>query len=286
MFSLALSGGGLLGAAHLGVLDVLHEEGMSPLAVAGASAGGLVASMWALDVPIHRMIDFGRQVTRHPTDYFDLNWRGIADDLWAALGSPATGLLSPARFVKGLLALSPQAQTTDDWRHPCAIVSVDIAGLCPVAFTQSNTPPPSAGWQVQRHRPLMLALSATMALPGLFEAPRVGPSVLVDGGVTDTVPADWAYALSAEPVVAVNVAQALPENGSYFGIAEVLARSEAFCTQASAQLRARHLPVFTIAPDTRHVPFFGFHDYDRLIEAGRQAAFAALPNLRQFLGAR
>lgn len=44
---IALSGGSLRGAAHIGVLDVLYEAGIRPDMIAGASAGSVVASLFA-----------------------------------------------------------------------------------------------------------------------------------------------------------------------------------------------------------------------------------------------
>ena len=42
-----LSGGGVRGAAHLGVLRALREAGLVPNAIAGTSAGALVGAMMA-----------------------------------------------------------------------------------------------------------------------------------------------------------------------------------------------------------------------------------------------
>ena len=44
---LALGGGGARGAAHIGVLQQLHQAGVKVDAVAGASAGSLIGAMYA-----------------------------------------------------------------------------------------------------------------------------------------------------------------------------------------------------------------------------------------------
>lgn len=46
-FGLALSGGGAKGAAHVGVLMALYEQGIVPDVVAGTSAGSIVAGCLA-----------------------------------------------------------------------------------------------------------------------------------------------------------------------------------------------------------------------------------------------
>ena len=45
---LALSGGGIRGIAHAGVLKALEENGIKPSVIGGTSAGGLIASLYAL----------------------------------------------------------------------------------------------------------------------------------------------------------------------------------------------------------------------------------------------
>ncbi|MCL8208411.1 MAG: patatin-like phospholipase family protein [Actinomycetia bacterium] len=283
-FALALSGGGLLGAAHLGVLAVLDEAGLQPAAVAGTSAGGLVAGLLALGVPARRIQEVGAAVAARPWDYFGVNAEGLLHDLWPGGRRPATGLISPRRFLQALLALAPRARSTRDWLCPCAVTAVDVVSLTAVAFAHPAPPPPRGGpWLVVDDVPLELALGATMAIPGLFVAPRWGRRVLVDGGVADTLPMDWARALGPDRVVAVTVTAPPPVEGETLGITGVLSRADAYWTETLSRLRAPRAPVFTIAPDTTGVPFFGFGDYAKLVEAGRRAAAAALPDLLAFL---
>ena len=46
-FTLVLSGGGLKGLAHIGVLRALEEHGLVPSLVVGSSIGSLIAAAWA-----------------------------------------------------------------------------------------------------------------------------------------------------------------------------------------------------------------------------------------------
>ena len=45
---LALSGGGIRGIAHAGVIKALEEHGIRPNIIGGTSAGGIIASLYAL----------------------------------------------------------------------------------------------------------------------------------------------------------------------------------------------------------------------------------------------
>lgn len=54
-FGIALAGGGIRGAAHVGVLLALEENGLRPESAAGTSAGGIVAGLYAAGVSAARL---------------------------------------------------------------------------------------------------------------------------------------------------------------------------------------------------------------------------------------
>ena len=54
-FTLVLSGGGLKGLAHIGVLKALEERGMRPSLIVGSSMGSMVAGAWAAGMPLDEM---------------------------------------------------------------------------------------------------------------------------------------------------------------------------------------------------------------------------------------
>lgn len=284
MFSLALSGGGILGAAHLGVIQVLEEKKVKPLAVAGTSAGGLVASLVASGVGSAAMIGWGKRVSGAPWDYFDLNIRGLVEEIWPDSGKPAAGLINPGKFLASLLDLAPQIGSIEEWIMPCAVIAVDIATMSPVVFSPvRDLHPPEPGWQIINRADLLWALGSTMAMPGLFDGVRRKSHMYVDGGIANTLPADWAYQLGPGPVLSVNVAPTSVQNGQNMGIADILSRSEAFVTQYLANVENRGYPVMTISPPTQGTPFFGFQDFDHLVETGRESALKLWPQIEPFI---
>ena len=54
-FTLVLSGGGLKGLAHIGVLKALEERGMRPSLIVGSSMGSMVAGAWAAGMTLDEM---------------------------------------------------------------------------------------------------------------------------------------------------------------------------------------------------------------------------------------
>src|SRR4051812_42011929 len=54
-FTLVLSGGGLKGLAHIGVLRALEERGLVPNLVVGSSIGSLIGAAWAAGASVDQM---------------------------------------------------------------------------------------------------------------------------------------------------------------------------------------------------------------------------------------
>lgn len=71
---LALAGGGVKGAAHIGVLKALEENGIRVNAVAGTSIGSIVASLYAMGYSTEKMLEifkyFAKEIMRTDARHF------------------------------------------------------------------------------------------------------------------------------------------------------------------------------------------------------------------------
>jgi NTE family protein len=273
-WGLALSGGGVLGAAHLGVLRAFRAWNLRPDTLAGTSAGGLVVGALAAGADLEDLVAYGARVAARPLEYLRPRLLRLAaelvpEDPWP----PAESLLDSAPFVEGLVRLC-RCRRIEDWRWPTAVTAVDLAALEAVAFLRPGRrlEPPIGRWRLVQGGDLRTALQATMAIPGLYTPVRSGGAFLVDGGIADTLPVDWAAALGASRVVAVDVAPPRPGLPPRAGILWSLGQSSAYVTCTLSRLRQPPaLPVLRLLPDTR-VPFPGFAQYRQLVEAGYEEA--------------
>ncbi len=172
--TLALSGGGVKGFAHIGVLRVLEREGYRIQGVAGSSAGGLVGALYALGYSADEMeerlrdIDQGSLFARlHGDEPSLLGFSGVAALLESLLGK----------------------HTFDDLRVPLAVTATDLKTGMPVILKQGL---------------LMDAVLATSAIPGVFPARSIDGHVYADGGIMNPIPVAAARALYTDaPVIAV-----------------------------------------------------------------------------------
>jgi NTE family protein len=283
-WGLALSGGGILGAAHLGVVRALREWGLQPDVWAGTSAGGIVAGTLAAGASLDDVTAFGAKVSARPLQYLRPRAvRLLAELLPDDPLPPADSLLDSTAFVDGLADLCP-VQRIEDWPVPTALTAVDLAALEGVAFVRGAGAPAAGRWRRVTSGPLRTALAATMAMPGVYSPVHTAAGFLVDGGVADTLPVDWAAALGADRVLAVDVAASAPGLPARAGILWSLARSAAYATATLSALREPpRLPVLTLTPDTAGVPAWGFSDYARLVAAGYAAAENRRDEIRAFL---
>lgn len=167
----ALSGGGARGFAHLGVLKALEEHGFPVDVVAGTSIGAVIASGCALGHSADEMTAIAAERFRRVLDYT----------------VPIVSMVSGQRMVRAMREVYGDRGIEDLWR----------AFLCVSAnLTRSET-------VVHRRGPLVDAVRASVAIPGVIPPVPYGDDLLVDGGVLNNLPLDE---LQATGLVGTSVA--------------------------------------------------------------------------------
>ncbi len=152
-FTLAMSSGFFGFFAHAGVLLALEECGLLPSRVGGASAGALVAGLWASGRAAAEIADELRRLRR--------------DDFWDPGVGP--GLLRGALFRR-MLEETLRARDFERCRVPCFASVYDVLARRVEVETTGELAP---------------ALVASCAVPGLFHPVVSRGRLLVDGGVAD-----------------------------------------------------------------------------------------------------
>jgi NTE family protein len=172
--TLALGGGGSKGNAHIGVIRRLEKEGFRIKGIAGTSFGGLIAAYYASGYSPDQI-----------EEMFSLLDQAL---LYGHAPGEAPSLLGLAG-VTNLLEGSLSGRTFADLKLPCILTAVDLKSGNEVLFSSG---------------PLVDAILASIAMPGIFPARYIGDQELVDGGVLDPVPVAPARSLAPRlPVVAV-----------------------------------------------------------------------------------
>jgi NTE family protein len=186
-----LGGGGARGAAQVGVLLALFESGLEPpdrlvgVSVGALNAATLAAYPSAAGAAMLRELWFSRpaqDVFRvHPLSVFLNRLRG--ESLAAMPASNVTRLIERAIQLIGL-------ESFERLRVPLAVVATDIgAGRA----------------RVFRHGPLLPALQASTAIPGVFPAVRIDDAGYLDGGIVDNLPIGVALEDGPRDVLAIDL---------------------------------------------------------------------------------
>ena len=173
---LALGGGGALGAAHAGVLEVLHERGITPSIVVGTSAGSIAGGAYAN----------GRDPYEFSALVTSANW----GDFGTFSMTPGLGLLD----TEGL------RETVERVGHDSRIQDL------PIRFAAVATDVTTEQAVLIDHGSLVDAIGASIAVPGLFRPKRLDGRTFVDGGVVQNLPLEAAFAMGAAHVIGVRLA--------------------------------------------------------------------------------
>ncbi len=156
---LVLSGGGIKGAAHIGMLKALKERNIEPTIVAGTSAGAIVGAMYAANLDEETMLDYftGTSIF-NPANY---TWK-------------KPGLINTDALEKVLLKIFPE-NSFEALHRPLHIVATDITLARQKVFSSGE---------------LVKPLLASACFPVVFSPVEIGDSIYADGGILNNFPTE------------------------------------------------------------------------------------------------
>lgn len=216
LVGLALSGGGIRGAAHIGVLKTLLENEVQIDALAGTSAGAMVAALHAFDVPIKTMSKL----------ISNLNWFKISN-----FGFPKLGLLSNEELGGHFINLIGDVNI-EDAKIPLSIVATDISTGEKVVLQRGN---------------LARAIRASASIPGMFKPVEIEKRLLVDGMLVENIPVSPLFEMGVPCVLAVD----LSADHSYIkpeGIIDVMINAFEIAIDSNIQYQIQKAD-YVIAPN-------------------------------------
>ena len=207
-YGLALAGGGTRGAAHVGVFKALVEAGLRPDAVAGASAGGIVAGLIASGMLVSQMEQAVLHLEKHGGDYLDPDYSGLLafmPQLLAGKGVSLSGLIKGDKLLDYFFQLTGRRHM-DETVLTLVIPAVDLVSGNTICFTNSDQVREMERVTWEWNGYLCEAMMAGASVPAIFAPRKVGRYLLVDGGVTDILPVNLLQAAGLRDVLAVDIA--------------------------------------------------------------------------------
>ncbi|MES2996751.1 MAG: patatin-like phospholipase family protein [Verrucomicrobiota bacterium] len=283
---LALSSGGARSLAHVGVLQVLEENGIEVHCIAGSSMGAYIGALWAAGFSGKALEELAAEMN----DRRQL-WK-LADPIFPPMKGLFHGLKARAHLERSLGSLQ-----FEDLKRQLLIVAVDID-------TKERL--------ILRRGSIVDAVHASCAMPGIVAPVTLDGHRCVDGGVIDPLPvgvlrkysdADRFLAVSTLPTFqdveeGRCAAESDDERGLLRRFGGRLNRNINFLASGNmidtfrqsiraAQIRLAHESCkradLCLHPEHFFAPWHDYSRFRRFIEAGREATLEHLDDIRALL---
>jgi NTE family protein len=178
LVGLALSSGAAKGFTHIGVIQVLEENGIEVDVIAGSSMGAYIGALWAYGLDGGELERLAREM--------ESRWA-----LWSLIDPvfpPRQGFLR-GLAVKRRLMRSIGTARFADLARPLRVVAGDLATLDRTVFSGGE---------------VATAVHASIAVPGVCVPVAIDGASYIDGGVVDPLPADVLREMGVCRVIAVD----------------------------------------------------------------------------------
>lgn len=201
---LALSGGGIRGAVHIGVLKAFEENNIKIDVIGGTSSGSLVAALYAMGyTPVHiyeLFKRYGKTITsmgagsiiNGVSGYIvnkKFNISGISD------GNSIEELYNEFANRKNIYKMS-------DVKMPIVIPTIDIKNGKEYVFTSKKNRNKKYITDIS----VGAAVRASSSFPGVFCPYEYKNHIFLDGGTIDNIPVSEVARCGADKVITVNFA--------------------------------------------------------------------------------
>ena len=304
-WGLALGGGGILGLAHIGVLQALEKEGLQPSVISGTSAGSVIAGLYASGVDFGTMQGaavealFQEDALPDVEEWLPQEALETAGPEVQILPSMKRSTLAASMAVSGLVGGGAVEAALDrvthsarlcDARLPLSITSVDVITGEIVVFTSvapdSRSCPASLalpGRAYVTEAKISLAIRASVSIPGIFRPKKFGKWSLVDGGVREMVPAFEARRMGAEEVIAVDLGlhTEMPEEAG--SAVAILSRCFQLASRESTLRSLSQHASLTLQPEIWEIGFPTPSRCREMVQAGRACVLRNMPRILALL---
>ena len=280
--ALVLSGGGAKGYAHLGVLRVLEKEDIKIDYIAGTSIGALVGTLYSIgysideiekvldNLNIESFLESGADLTGLDLDKketlkkysFYINFD---NELNYSLPKGLRETEELYLVVKNLLKNYENTKNFNNFPIPLRVVATNLNTGETKSFSEGD---------------IAKVLTASMAIPTIFEPVEVNGALYVDGLVSRNLPVEEAYDMGADLVIASDVGTPVVKKDNYNILSvlnQMIAIQSSYITKDS-----KEKATVLISPDIKNISATDTTKRKDLIDLGEVATQGQIAKLREF----
>ncbi|WP_179316554.1 patatin-like phospholipase family protein [Winogradskyella undariae] len=278
---LVLSGGGAKGFAHIGVLKVIDSLKIKIDYVAGTSMGAIIGSLYASGYSgkqleeIFESQDFEALInddfSRASKSFYE---RENAQKYVVSLPFDKFKITLPSALSRG--------QNVYNLLYQLMLPVDDISDFSqlPIPFFCVATDMETGESLIMDKGKLAEAVTASGALPSLFQPVVIGGDVLIDGGVTNNFPVEELRAKGMDVIIGVDVQDPLKDRESLKSALDILLQINNFRTIDAMKTKAKLVDIY-IKPDISNFSVISFDEGKDIITHGEIAAKTQLPKLHE-----
>ncbi|MDX2249374.1 MAG: patatin-like phospholipase family protein [Bacteroidia bacterium] len=249
---ICLSGGGTRGIAHIGVLQALEENHISPDCLSGASAGALVGTLYAAGYSPQEILEIFKS-------------------------SSLTRLFKPTLPTLGLIDNSYVDEMLGEY-----IETDDFASLKKRMFV-SVTNLTTGRSEIIGDGPLFNVVVTSTSIPILFKSRQIGDFVYADGGVLNNLPVE-PLEKYCDRIIGVNVCP-VGAVGNFENLIDIGYRTLDLVMWNNVRPRLLLCDV-VIEPQVGNFGFFDLKKADQIFEEGYKAAMKKMPEIQRIAEGR
>ena len=291
---LVLSGGGAKGAAHIGVLKYIEQEGIPIDYIAGTSMGAVVGGMYALGYSADEILDVISSVDWERLISNNVDRKKISFCNKQEKGSHIISVpFSMKSRQEDIRSRSFRNSLPDGIISGDNLInlfnSLSVGYSDSISFNKLQTPFICIATNMMNGKADVLdrgvltkAMRASMAIPILFDPIKIGDTLYADGGLVSNFPADQCRAMGADYIIGVSMSPGLEDNPNKLtSLLTQVKQLKEIITDKEFENYHKKCDIF-ISPDLRGVGMLSFNaeSIARVTQSGYDAALAQDANFK------
>ena len=278
---IALGGGGVRGLAHMGVLQVLEEEGIPISCITGSSVGAVVGAAYAQTPSAGALLHKFRKTLKEFKFYEDVEeacraeFEEVRENFWGQVSKRVKQriVINLAQSRDELFPIEPMIEVVnalvqegyiEEANIPVGIVALDLHTGHPVVMTEGD---------------VREAVVASSSVTGYIRPLKLGDYLLTDGGAIAPIPVEFLPALGADITIGVDITYTKCLPMSSYNVIDTVIQADTHRAKKISELMI-NLADIKIRPNTGEIHWSQFSRFEECLEAGMEAGRAVIPELK------